>query len=32
MDAVLEIVHQRIDMGGRNIGIMAEVLGRIERR
>ena len=32
MDPVLEIVHQRIDMGSRNIRIMAKVLGRIERR
>jgi hypothetical protein len=32
MDPELEIVQQRIDMGGRNIRIMAEVLRRIERR
>ena len=32
MDPVLEIVQQRIDMGSRNIRIMAEVLGRIERQ
>ena len=31
MDPVLEIVHQRIDMGSRNICIMAKILGRIER-
>ena len=31
MDPALEIVQQRIDMGSRNIRIMAEVLGRIER-
>ena len=30
MDPVLEIMHQRIDMGSRNIRIMAKILGRIK--